>query len=71
MDFKLVLDRFENDRAVLISESGQEIVWPKKMLPPAAAEGQIFYVRLLDDPEELAKEKKKAHDLLNELLLAD
>lgn len=65
---KAVIDRIENDSAVVKTEDGQEIIWPVKNLPEDAKEGSA--VRLLvstskSDEEERAK---LAKTLLNEIL---
>lgn len=61
---KAYLDRFENDRAVLIFEKGKENVFlPRKLLPAACKEGDIltFFVKI--DKSETQKRRKEIKQL--------
>ena len=42
MKIKITIDRFEEDKAVLKTEAGDTIVWPKNQLPDNAREGEVF-----------------------------
>ena len=68
MLIKLTIDRIESDKAVLITDSGQTIVWPKDKLPENLHEGSAL---IFDTQEEKAREKKDkqtAKDILNEII---
>jgi len=68
MIIKIILDRFENDKAVLKTEDGENIIWPKNKLPENAQESQIFNFTI-DNDEKTAKDKKGlAKNILNEIL---
>lgn len=47
---KIILDRFEDEKAVLITAFGQEIFWPKSDLPDNLEIGASLYLFL--DPEK-------------------
>ena len=46
---KLIIDRFEDDFAVVELESGQMINCPKAMLPDTAKEGSILIITVDND----------------------
>jgi len=68
MEVKLIIDRFEGDRAVLKSENNETIVWPKSILPDNAREGLslTFTVKRTGEGEEDGKNLAK--NILNEIL---
>ena len=69
MGLKLILDRFENDKAVLKTEKGdQTIIWLKNLLPENIKEGAIFNFDIKTLEEAEAQKRKQAKDLLNEIL---
>ena len=43
MNTKFTIDRFEGDKAVLRSEDGTVVVWPKNKLPDGAREGSALF----------------------------
>ena len=63
---KLIIDRFEGDKAVLTSENNGTLTVLKSVLPPSAAEGSAltakFNLATADSEESLAKQ------LLNDIL---
>jgi hypothetical protein len=68
MIVKLTIDRFENDKAVLITESGQSIIWPTAQLPADLHEGQVLEFFISPDLKTEAKNRHLAKDILNEIL---
>ena len=64
----LTLDRFEENKAVLYSETNDEIILPKKMLPKEAIEGESIVLTLATDEAETKRREGKAKDILNEIL---
>jgi predicted RNA-binding protein (virulence factor B family) len=68
MIVKLTIDRFENDKAVLITENGQSIIWPKNQLPEEMHEGQALEFFISTDLNTEAKNRHLAKDILNEIL---
>lgn len=64
----LILDRFEEDKAVLIADSGEKIIWPKNKLPEGVREGAVLNFDLKTDAEAEEEKRKTAKDLLNEIL---
>ncbi|MBU4257313.1 DUF3006 domain-containing protein [Patescibacteria group bacterium] len=70
MILKLTIDRFEGDKAVLIAESGEQIIWPKNKLPEDIHEGMVLNFNI-QNSEEAEKDKKElAKNILNEILKA-
>jgi len=61
------IDRFEEETAVLVTEGKEEILIPKKYLPPSAKEGGIVAIKI-NSLEDLEKERTQiAKDILNEI----
>lgn len=68
MNRKLTIDRFEENKAVLKTEDGQEIIWPKDKLPTEIKEGDVLDFSILKNEEAREEKKKQAKDILNEIL---
>jgi hypothetical protein len=65
MIVKLIIDRIEKDKAVLITKDNESIVWPVSKLPKNATEGAEFQFNIVDAK---GGDKDLAKDLLNEIL---
>ena len=68
MDVKIIIDRFENDKAVLQTNDGHIIIWPKDKLPDGAREGAALNFSISTDAETEEDKKKLAKEILNEIL---
>lgn len=68
MIIKLTIDRFEADKAVLITADGASIIWPKDKLPAGAREGLALNFDISDDAEREKRDKQAAKDILNEII---
>jgi len=69
MRTKAVLDRFEGDKAVLlVGEDGIAAVWPRKLLPAGAREGDVLALCLDIDAAATRQAKTEAEELLRQLL---
>lgn len=68
MNYKLTIDRLEGDKAVLKTEDGQSIIWPKNTLPKDAREGMVLNFNITDDEKEEKNDRQLAKDILNEIL---
>lgn len=68
MIIKATLDRFEGDKAVLITESGDSIIWPKKSMPPETKEGEGLIIAITGDIQKDKDSQKLAKDILNEII---
>ncbi len=68
MEIKLTIDRFEGEMAVLKTDDGQSIIWPKDKLPAEAHEGMILNFDILSDGETEKDKKILAKEILNEIL---
>lgn len=63
----LILDRLENDKAVLVAGK-EEVILPKKYLPRSAAAGEAFCLTLETESGERKRREKAAKELINEIL---
>ncbi len=63
---KVIIDRFENDFAVIEIENGKTISVPK-ILFPNAKEGDV--ISIIVDKEETKKRKEKIQNLINDLFV--
>ncbi|HAM88268.1 MAG: hypothetical protein US83_C0010G0089 [Candidatus Falkowbacteria bacterium GW2011_GWC2_38_22] len=68
METKATIDRFENDKAVLVLKNKETIIWPKNLLPDNAQEGMVLEISIYDDKSETEKNTKQAKNILNEIL---
>jgi len=68
MLIKLTIDRFEADKAVLITEDGAAIVWPKDKLPAGAREGLALSFDITEEQEREKRDRQTAKDILNEII---
>lgn len=66
--FKIELDRFEEDKAVLFTEDSKEIILPKNLVPQKAEAGDVIFLTLTTDEAETRQREKKAKEILNEIL---
>lgn len=64
---KAVIDRFEDNKAVLRVE-GQELIISKTELPKEAKEGSTLFILISEHASEEAAREKMAKTLLNEIL---
>lgn len=68
MRINLTIDRLEGDKAVLKSEDGQTIIWPKDKLPLEAKEKNVLTFTVDSDKKSEEEKKNLAKDILNEIL---
>lgn len=68
MEYSLIIDRFENEKAVLKTAKGETIIWLKNMLPAEVKEGSVLIFSIRGDREKERDKKGLAKDILNELL---
>lgn len=64
---KGVIDRLEGNKAVIILESNQEIIWPKNKLPKGVKEGSSLKFFLKIDKKDWKRKVKIVSDLLKRL----
>ena len=57
---RMVVDRLEGGRAVLVSDDGDQVCWPVEKLPPAARPGGV-------DPEGSRDRKGRVQERLDDL----
>jgi len=68
MIIKLVIDRFEGDKAVLKAKDNGTIVWPKDKLPRDAKEGSSLLFAISGDPNKDKSSRDLAREILNDIL---
>jgi hypothetical protein len=68
MIIKLTVDRFEEDKAVLITSDGSKIVWPKNKLPVNIHEGATLSFDIIEAAEREKRDKQTAKDIINEII---
>lgn len=65
---KAVIDRFEEDKAVLILEpTGDRIIWPAAGVPEGAREGDMLDINMTIDKEQTEKRSKESRDIIDRL----
>jgi uncharacterized protein len=68
LELKAFVDRIENDQAfLLLGDSGDTAVWPRKLLPKEAAEGSVLRVTIRLD-ENATRQTENIVDTLIERL---
>ena len=65
---KGTVDRFENDKAVIVLDDGQEIIWPISEMPDGVAEGEAVRLVLFTKEDDRTEREKMAKTILNEIL---
>ncbi|MFA5359608.1 MAG: DUF3006 domain-containing protein [Patescibacteria group bacterium] len=68
MIIKLTVDRFEGDKAVLITSDGSKIVWPKNKLSADVHEGATLSFDIVEAAEREKRDKQTAKDIINEII---
>ncbi|OGF23635.1 hypothetical protein A3H09_02605 [Candidatus Falkowbacteria bacterium RIFCSPLOWO2_12_FULL_45_13] len=68
MLIKLTIDRLEGNKAVLITQDGQAVVWPKNKLPAGLREGSALSFNIAEESERELKDKQTAKDIINEII---
>jgi len=71
MNISLVIDRFENGKAILKTNDNDTIIWPKNKLPENLQEGSVLNFNITNDKNEEVNKKNLAKDILNEILNPD
>ncbi|MDP2736184.1 MAG: DUF3006 domain-containing protein [bacterium] len=68
MQIKLTIDRFEEDKAVLVADDGTAIIWPKNKLPTDIHEGSTLSFDIRETAEQEKRDKQTAKDIINEII---
>jgi len=74
MNLHLTIDRFEGDRkniAVLLTEDGRTILFPRDLLPKGAKAGEVLALGLARDLKATAEVAAKARALREDLAKTD
>lgn len=67
MLIKAEIDRFEDNKAVLIVADGL-IIWPRGSLPAGAGEGDVLSITITVDEQATRKAKTEAEELMRQLI---
>lgn len=62
---RVIIDRFEEDKAIVELENGEMQHLSVKLLPAMAAEGDVLTIEI--DEEETERRKNRLNELLNGL----
>lgn len=65
---KAVIDRIENDTAIILLEDGQKILISKEKLPPTSSKGDAIYFEVKASLDDKAVTEHLAKTILNQLL---
>jgi hypothetical protein len=71
MVLKIIIDRFEGEKAVLKTENNENIIWPKNQLPKNSKEGESLLFIITNSKEEGESSKQLAKNIINEILNTD
>jgi hypothetical protein len=63
----VTIDRFENDKAVLILPDGQQLVIERRFVPALAKEGDCLAVNFKSSDKKTAEREKKVSQLLSKI----
>jgi hypothetical protein len=64
----VILDRIEEDKAVLQVAGGSDFIIDRKYLPKEAKEGESLVVTFATNQADTYQREKKAREILNEIL---
>jgi hypothetical protein len=65
---KAVIDRIEDNKAVIRTDDGQNLLWPIENLPEDTSEGSVVYINLNKSELEEKERENLAKDILNEVM---
>ncbi len=65
---KATLDRFEDGKAVIKTEDGQEIIWPTNKLPEEITAGNSLSITISSNIDKTSAKEGLAKNMLNEIL---
>lgn len=68
MIIKFTIDRFEEDKAVLVADDGAAIVWPKNKLPADVHESSALSFNIQEAAEREKRDQQTAKDIINEII---
>jgi|GEM_PF-2131918 len=66
-EIKLLIQKFDDTEAILVSEKEEEIKIPARLIPKQLKAGDYVIASLMAEADKLGKEEKTAKDILNEI----
>jgi len=67
-NYKLSVDRIEEEKIVLITQEGKQIIIDKDIIDFEIKEGEVIYLDITKDLKETQLKEQQAKDLLNQIL---
>ena len=61
------IDRIEGELAVIVLDTGGEVLWPKDLLAEGARPGVVVIVAMVTDEMRTAEREREVRDLLDEI----
>ncbi len=55
---RVMLDRFDNGKAIFLTQEGQQLVWDRYDLPEDIQEGKIYFVHFSNEAEPVVTAEK-------------
>ena len=71
MEIKAVVEKFEDETALLKTNNGSLVRWPKDKLPPNCQLGKVIVFDINEEENYRNKKTKEAKEILNEILDID
>lgn len=68
LTIKGTIDRFEQEKAVIIIDNNQQIIWPKNKLPMDCLAGDSITLTIKTDEKASTENEKNAKQILNDIL---
>lgn len=65
---KGVIDRIEENKAVIKLDDGQQVIWPVSELPEGLTEGNNLRLVLYTAPDDTKNQEEMARAILNKIL---
>lgn len=62
-----IIDRLEGDFAVIITDSGEDLLWPSKRLADGARPGVAVVLTMVTDHDETARREAEVRGLLRDI----
>ena len=63
-----IVDRLEEDKAIIITEDGQQLIWPIDLLPDGTVEGMAIRLTLKISGNDSEENETTAKAVLKEIL---
>ncbi|HDQ23135.1 MAG TPA: DUF3006 domain-containing protein [Candidatus Uhrbacteria bacterium] len=65
---KAIIDRFEEQKAVLVFADSQQLIVERDVLPPGSKEGDVVYLDFVYDHQATDQKEDEAKNILEKIL---